>query len=151
MLIIGCGNRQRGDDAAGILVAEQLVSRGIRAEVCSGEASELMELWAGADEVIVIDAVVTGAEAGTIHVWDANSPLPHGKVSGSSHGFGVAEAVELSRALGTLPRRLRIYGIEGKRFEIGGELSPGVERAIEELAGTHFIGFSLPVSQNQNE
>ena len=147
MLIIGCGNRQRGDDAAGILVAEQLASRGIPTETCSGEASELMELWADAEEVIVIDAVVTGAAVGTVHVWDSRSPLPHCKVSGSTHGFGVAEAVELSRALGTLPGRLRIYGIEGKRFEIGGKLSPEVKRAIEEVASRHFPTFSTPISQ----
>lgn len=131
MLIIGCGNRQRGDDAAGVLAAERLLTLGIHAEVCSGEASELMDLWGGVDEVIVIDAVVTGAEAGVIHVWDANSALPHAKVSGSTHGFGLAEAVELSRALGTLPNKLLIYGIEGKSFGIANTMSPEVESAVE--------------------
>jgi len=131
MLIIGCGNRQRGDDGAGILAAERLRALGIDAETCSGESSELMELWNGSNDVIVIDAVVTGAELGAVHLWDAHHALPSGKVSCSTHGFGVAEAIELSRSLDCLPKRLSVYGIEASRFEIGGELSPEVERAID--------------------
>ena len=33
MLIIGCGNRTRGDDGAGVLVAERLRKLGIEAEM----------------------------------------------------------------------------------------------------------------------
>ena len=68
MLIVGCGNRQRGDDAAGILAAEKLSALGTTSRVCSGEPAELIEAWEGSDDVIVIDAVVTGAPVGTVHV-----------------------------------------------------------------------------------
>ena len=61
MLIIGCGNRDRGDDGAGILVAERLRELGIEANTRSGEAVDLIEAWKSADDVIVVDAVVTGA------------------------------------------------------------------------------------------
>lgn len=131
MLIIGCGNRERGDDAAGILVAERLRALAIHADIRAGEASELMKAWRDAAEVIVIDCVVSGATPGTVHVWDGQHPIGFGRSSGSTHGLGVGEAIELSRALGCLPERLRVYGIEGKRFEIGSEVSPEVERAVE--------------------
>jgi hydrogenase maturation protease len=134
-LILGCGNRQRGDDAAGILVAEQLRALGIAAEVCTGEVTELMDAWSGADDVIVIDAVVTGAPAGAVHVWDGRRLPAFATSTGSTHGLGVAQAIELARALDCLPARLRVYGIEGKRFEIGSQVSPEVERAIEEVVG----------------
>jgi len=133
MLILGCGNRQRGDDAAGILVAERLRTLGIAAEVCSGEPSELMGAWSGVDDVIVIDAVVAGAPAGTVHVWDGQHPPAFATATASTHGFGVAEAIELARALDRLPARLRVYGIEGKNFEIGSAISPEVECAMEEV------------------
>ena len=133
MLIIGCGNRQRGDDAAGILVAEQLRSLGIEAEICSGESSDLIELLRGVDDVIVIDSVLTGGELGAVHLWDAQYSLPLRKISGSTHGFGVAEAIELSRALDALPHKPRIYGIEGKNFEIGSAMSPEVEDGVHEV------------------
>jgi len=132
-LILGCGNRQRGDDAAGILAAERLRALGFTVEVYSGEASELMDAWSGADDVIVIDAVVSGATAGTVHVWDGRHPPAFASATGSTHGLGVAQAIELARALGCLPARLRVYGIEGQRFEVGSEVSPEVERAVEEV------------------
>ena len=92
-----------------------------------------MELWSGLDDVIVIDAVQTEKKAGTVHLFDLSYPLPLGKLSGSTHGFGVAEAIELSRALDAIPRRLRVYGIAGKNFNLGSALSPEVEHGIHEV------------------
>ena len=51
----------------------------------------------------------------------------------STHAFGLAEAVELARALGRLPPRLIVYGIEGKSFEAGVGLSPEVGAAVQEV------------------
>ncbi len=98
MLIIGCGNRERGDDGAGILVAERLRNLGIEAETRGGEAAELIEAWRGADDVIVVDAVVTGAPVG--HGARVGRPAAAGfrRTSASTHGLGVAEAIELAQA-----------------------------------------------------
>ena len=52
---------------------------------------------------------------------------------GSTHALGVAEAIELGRALGRLPRRLLVFGIEGGSFDAGAGLSPEVERAVGQL------------------
>jgi hypothetical protein len=41
--------------------------------------------------------------------------------------------IELSRALGRLPRRLSGYGIEGTSFGIGAPLSPQAETAVGEV------------------
>ncbi|MGO9087603.1 MAG: hydrogenase maturation protease [Candidatus Sulfotelmatobacter sp.] len=133
MLILGCGNRQRGDDGAGILAAERLCALGMAAQVCSGEPAELMDAWSGVQDVILIDAVVTGAPAGAVHEWDGEHLPVFATSTGSTHGFGVAQAIELARALDCLPARLRVYGIEGKQFEIGSPVSPEVERAVEEV------------------
>ncbi len=133
MLIIGCGNRERGDDAAGIRAAERLRSLNIDAEVCTGEPSELMDAWASADPVILIDAVVTGAPLGTVHVWDAQHLPRFGSSTGSTHGLGVAEAIELARALDRLPARLQVYGIEGIQFATGSQISSEVRQAVEEV------------------
>jgi hydrogenase maturation protease len=134
MLIIGCGNRQRSDDGAGILVAERLRDLGIPAETRSGEAADLIEAWRGADDVIVVDAVVTGAPVGTVQAWDARQPLASVSTTASTHSLGVAEAIGLAQVLQCLPARLRVYGIEGRQFEPGVEISPEVQRAIEEVA-----------------
>jgi len=40
----------------------------------------------------------------------------------------------LARALGRLPPRLIVYGVEGKAFEAGVGLSPEVKAAVQEVA-----------------
>lgn len=149
MLIIGCGNRQRSDDGAGILVAERLRELGIEAETRSGEAADLIEAWKGADDVIVVDAVMTGAPLGTVQAWDGRQPLISNRAAASTHGLGVAEAIELARVLNRLPTRLQVYGIEGGRFERGAEISPQVQRAVAEVAGRIIADLSAPRNRGQ--
>jgi hydrogenase maturation protease len=51
----------------------------------------------------------------------------------STHSFGVAEAVELARALGRPPARVVVFGIEGRDFTPGEGLSPDVGAAVDEV------------------
>jgi hydrogenase maturation protease len=46
---------------------------------------------------------------------------------------GLADAIELARALGRLPPRVTVYGIEGERFDTGAPLSDSVAGAIDEV------------------
>jgi hydrogenase maturation protease len=70
-----------------------------------------------------------------VHRFDARAEaLPAGRFGGSTHAFGLAEAIELARALDELPQRLVIYAIEGKAFESGAALSPEAAAAVESLA-----------------
>jgi hydrogenase maturation protease len=139
--IIGCGNAGRGDDAAGLLVARRLRELGVDALEHSGEGLALIESWRGQDAVILIDAVVTGAAPGAVTVWDGSeAPVAADSCRSSTHAFGVAEAVKLARVLGRLPARLLIYGIEGRRFDLGSapcaEVAAASERLAQRLAGT---------------
>ena len=94
----------------------------------------MIETWKGADFVILIDAVHSGGTPGTIYRFDAKTNLiPDSFFHYSTHAFSVAEAVELARALNQLPRRLVVYGIEGKTFDAGVGLSPEVEAAADEV------------------
>ena len=137
-LIIGLGNDYRSDDAVGRVVARKLGAEsldGVRILEESGEGAALMDAWRGADFVILIDAVHSGGKPGTIYRIDAHAEeIPRSFFHYSTHAFSVAEAVELARALGQLPPRLVIYGIEGKNFESGISLSPEIETAAEEAA-----------------
>jgi hydrogenase maturation protease len=136
-LIIGIGNEYRRDDAAGLIVARQLKERLADSAIVieqSGDGAALMEAWRSAETVIIIDAVMSGADPGTIHLLDAKTqPLPKDAFRCSTHAFGVAEAIELSRAMGELPGSLVVYGVEGKNFAAGVGLSPEVERAVGEV------------------
>jgi hydrogenase maturation protease len=135
VLILGCGNPDRSDDAAGLLVVRRLRELSVDALEHSGEALALIETWSGTPEVIVIDAVVSGAPPGTITVWAAfNLSLLPDQPRCSTHALGLAEAIELARVLDRLPTKLTLYGIEGVNFEHGGPLSPRVAEAVERLA-----------------
>ena len=134
-LVIGLGNSFRGDDGAGPAVARGLVDQvPARVRAYEGEPVGLIEEWTADDAVIVVDAVSSGAPPGTIHRLDPLSqPIPAALSQGSTHAFGLAETIELARALDRLPDRLAVYGIEGGRFTAGQELSPAVARAVESV------------------
>ena len=134
MLILGYGNDDRSDDAAGLVAARRLRSLGVDAVEFQSDALELMEVWSGHQKVMIIDAVVTGAEPGSVTIWEAHrTPLPPDRFPCSTHGLGLAEAVELARAMDRLPASLMIYGIEAIRFDRDGRVSPEVDQAIDRL------------------
>ena len=134
MRIIGCGNIDRGDDAAGILAARRLRDLGLDSMEHSGDGFALLELWHGSDDVVLVDAMVSGAEPGTVSVWDAASQRFQAEdCRCSTHGFGPAEAIEIGRALGRLPSRIRIYGIEAAGFEPGSAPSQEVLQAVSRV------------------
>ena len=131
-LVIGIGNPDRGDDAAGLEVARRL--RSTESSQLVNGSFDLMDIWAEADEVIVVDAARSGAPPGTIHsIMADKEPVPVGLLGTSTHSVGVAETVELARSLGRLPSRLLIYGIEAAEVGLGEGLSAEVERAVEQL------------------
>lgn len=148
MRIICCGNRERGDDGAGVLVANRLRDFGIEAETRTGEALELIGAWSGAKDVVVVDAIMTGAPVGAVLRLEGRQVTGPRSLPGSTHGFGVAEAIELARTLGRLPERLRVYGIEGQQFELGTEVSPQVRQAVEEVALQIAAECCLPMGSN---
>jgi len=138
VVVIGVGNELRGDDGAGLEVARRVGEAGLPASVTvhlhEGEAVGLLELWDGADAAVLVDTVRSGAPPGTIHRLDAShGPLPSRVRRSSSHTIGIAEAIELARALGTLPSGILVYGVEGQRFETGTELSQEVAQALDRL------------------
>jgi len=133
--VIGVGNRWQGDDGAGLAVARRLRELGVDARELEGDPTSLVETFGEADDVVVVDAASSGASPGTVRRFDARSgPLPARRLRSSTHALGVAEAIELARALDRLPARLAVYAVEGARFTGGEELSPEVERAVGRLA-----------------
>lgn len=143
--MIGVGNLYRCDDAVGILIARNLNKRkteNFKVIELSGEGTSLMEAWKSYNHVVIIDAVSSGASPGSIHRMDASQPISSDFFSCSTHNFGVAEAIELGRTLNQLPGNLQLYGIEGKIFRPGEELSPELELRINEVANEIFQNIS---------
>ena len=73
-VVVGMGNEYREDDGAGLAVAERLRGRvpaGVTVVPCEQEPSRLIDAWQDADAALVVDAVRSGAEPGTVHRFDA--------------------------------------------------------------------------------
>ena len=134
-IVIGVGNRDRGDDAAGPLVCDRLrtrpgVSPSLRVFVCEGSILDLALHWDRDDHVVIVDAMQPGAEPGRVVTVDATvEPLPvPGAVS--THEIDVSAAIELARTIGRMPSRLLLIGIEAEQTEWCTPPSPAVEAAI---------------------
>jgi hydrogenase maturation protease len=137
VLVVGLGNRLRGDDASGLEAARLVGKRATDVIVVEHERepTDLIELWQGARLAIVLDAL-EGDDPGRVHRFEAGrDTLPaHRSTSASTHALELAEVIELARSLGRLPDRLVVLGIEGERFETGAGLSDQVERAVHKAA-----------------
>lgn len=134
VVVIAIGNAWRSDDGAGLAVGHRVASiapAGVEVFELDGEPARVVEAWDGATLAVVIDAVRTGAPAGTLHRIDpVTRPLP-ATADQSSHALGPADAYELGRALGRLPERLVLIGIEAADTKTGQGFSPDVSAAID--------------------
>lgn len=149
-LVIGVGNPERGDDAAGRAVARLLpgtLPADVEIAEGDGEATSLLAQIEACGTAVLVDASASGAPAGTVRRFDvAAAPLPQDAGSLSSHGLGLATAIELARALGQLPPRCVVYAIEGASFTDGEPLSPAVAAAVDDVAGRLRAEFGPPTA-----
>jgi hydrogenase maturation protease len=138
-LLVGLGSPDRGDDAVGPAVARAVAALGLPGVrvVEHEDPTALVDLWTGRALAVVVDAVCSGAAPGSLVVLETGTDdlrLPESAWAatgrGGTHGFGLAAAVELARALGRLPRRMVVVGVEATRFDHGEPLSEPVARAV---------------------
>jgi hydrogenase maturation protease len=136
--ILGIGSPS-GDDQAGWLAVDALRAGGLQA---SGEiavdkldrpGANLIPLMDGADWVILIDAMQGGGPLGAIRHFGSHDWPAYGQGL-SSHGFGVLDALSLARALGSLPARLDVYGIEIGPLGPGAQMRGEIQSAAQQLA-----------------
>lgn len=136
--ILGIGSPS-GDDQAGWLVIDALHALGCAngMGVVTGKLDRpgagLVALLDDAEHAILVDAMQSGSSPGTLHCFNpADGPLPVAELS--SHGFGVLAALALAQALGSLPPRVEVYGIEIASAQPGDAVSAPVRLAIHALA-----------------
>jgi hydrogenase maturation protease len=135
-VVIGIGNPSRRDDGVGWVVADE-VGRRLGTDVdirrCDGEPARLLDAWTDVELAVVVDAMRSGAEPGAIRVLgtDGAARIPSSGGSVGSHSLGLAHAESLGRAVGRLPRRLVIIGIEGLDRGFGEGLSTPVAGSVD--------------------
>ena len=138
-VVIGLGNRCRGDDAAGLIAADFLRAMelpGIDIITGIADGTSLISKWEGVDCCVVVDCIASDGRRGAIHRFDAaDDPLPANLFTRlSTHSFSLPEAIELARAIGKLPDRFTVFGIEGHHFELGAAVDARIREAAQQAA-----------------
>ncbi len=129
-LVVGVGDWERGDEAAGLEVARRIADAGLEGvtAICwEGAALDLLESWAGYDRVVVVGVAVAGTEPGRLLTITADGADAEGAPR-------LAEALRFANATGRRPAKLDVLGIGPAQADPGTPLSRPVARATRALA-----------------
>lgn len=149
LLVVGCGNILRGDDAVGPVLVRHLFERGVPDSVrlVDGGTAGMDVAFGmrGAARVVLVDAASSGGEAGTVYrvPGDELATLP--PIDGlHTHSFRWDHALSFSTWLlgPERPTDVTVYLVEAASLEPGAPLTPAVEegmnRVIELIEREHY-------------
>lgn len=141
VLIIGCGNLLRGDDAVGPVLVRHLWERGLPAGVrCADGGTGGMDVafqMRGVPHVILVDACTSGSEPGALFKLQGSDVEHLPPLAGVNlHAFRWDHALAFARwALkDDYPAHIDVYLIEAQGLAVGAPLSPPVEQSMHRLA-----------------
>ena len=139
-LVAGVGSPILGDDGVGIHVVRELSGRELPATI------DLCELGTGGlavadwlcdhDALVVVDAIITGAPPGTVHVLTGDE-LARGAHLGQGHEPSLPQALALARKLleKRMPDHVWVVAVEALELtEFSEQLSPAVQAAVPAAA-----------------
>jgi len=138
--VIGIGNLLRADDGVGIHAVERLREERPEVEAIDVSTSEIgiLEHIRGRGRVVIIDAITTGAEPGTIHKIQ---PRDLGSEEFRSHGLSLSTTLQLGSQLypGEMPERLVILAVEAEDItsystELTAKVQSAIPRLMEEIS-----------------
>jgi len=136
VLVLGLGNILLSDEGAGVKAIEELQNK----YDCSGAVEfvdggtiglELLSYFEGRSHILIIDAVKTGREPGTIVRID--DPPAYFSSKTSPHQIGLADVMGIAVITDIMPKNIALFGIEPKQLSTGLELSPEVARNLSQL------------------
>ena len=137
-VVLGIGNVLLQDEAVGALAAQELERRfyipeGV--EILDGGTAgiELMGFIAGKDLLVIIDAVKSGKEPGTVMRAEGDEVPATFRQRLSPHQIGLSDLLATTMLLGEAPDKMVLFGMEPASMETGIGLSEQVEASFERL------------------
>jgi hydrogenase maturation protease len=136
-IVVGLGNPVRSDDSVGLRIVEAVRRAGVPANVTLETAGTcglgILDLIAGHDRLLLVDAIDLGLTPGAIRLLDLAdlaevTPLH----TVSSHDADLLAALETGRRLGLdLPDRIEIIAVQiADITTLSEELSSDVQAAV---------------------
>jgi hydrogenase maturation protease len=114
--VIGLGNPLASDDAIGLHVARELQGMRLPSNVevvaAGSVGPSILELIAGADKVVLIDAAIGGSKPGTVHRLSLDDIQT--RKAKSLHEIGLADLLRVAQLSQPeiFPKKLVILGVE---------------------------------------
>lgn len=143
--IIGCGNANRSDDAAGLEVVRALKSRGnlssrddIRVLDAGTDGMAVMFAARGCSALVVVDACKTGAAPGALFEVPGHELERTPSSSLNLHDFRWDNALFAGRKMygDDFPGDVKVYLIEAKSLDLGLGLSAEVGATVSTVVKT---------------
>ncbi|HEX7155758.1 MAG TPA: HyaD/HybD family hydrogenase maturation endopeptidase [Burkholderiaceae bacterium] len=139
-VVLGVGNLLLGDEGAGPRTIEALARDGrvpLEVALIDGgtSAMELLDDLAGADLLLIVDAVAHGAPPGAVVVLEGEQVPEFFTLKLSPHQVGLSDVLATLRLLDQSPRETVIIGVQPQTLAMGLQLSPPVAAAVPQLVG----------------
>ncbi len=137
-VVIGVGSRACADDAIGLRLVEALRARGGAPRVALWEDNDALDVASGLLELdapaVLVDCADMGLPPGSWRAFDAeDARLAEAEAAASTHGFGLADALALARALG-YAHPVRVFGVQPFEVRPGRpHLSPPMQARVAPL------------------
>ncbi len=135
-IVVGIGNPILKDDSVGIKVVERI--EGVDTAVLTTTNFEVLDVIAGYELAIIVDAIKTGAEPGSIYVLSLGDILISRNYT-NTHNLTLATTLKLGYEIfpERMPKDIKIVAIEVEDAEsFGEECTPKVREAIPKAVET---------------
>lgn len=141
LVVIGCGNPNRSDDGAGVMVAKQLLARPrpssapVKIFDAGTNGIDVLFQARGAQKLVIVDAAASGSEPGAIFEVPGseleNRPAP----SFNLHDFRWDHALYAGRRTWAddFPTDVTVFLIEAASLGFGLDLTPSIAAAADKV------------------
>ncbi len=138
ILVLGLGNLIMSDDGLGSRVISELERRfvpGAQVQLLDGGTLglDLLPRLEGIDRLLIVDALQMGADPGTLFRLEGEE-VPRAFANKLSvHQMGLQDLLAVAELQGNLPSELVVIGAQSGLIEMGMELSPPVDSALDKV------------------
>lgn len=131
IVVLGVGNVLYADEGVGVCAVDEIARRyelPPEVELIDGGTSgmELLDALAGADRLVIVDAVASGASPGTIVRLEGDAVPRFFTTKLSPHQVGLCDVLAALSLMEASPAETVIIGVEPASLEMSMELSPTV-------------------------
>ena len=138
ILVMGVGNILLTDEGIGVRTVEALEAlyefpEGVDIVDGGTAGMELMETMANRDQVILIDAVNTGAAPGTLITLEDDEVPALFRSRISPHQLGISDLLGVMQLTGETPKHFTLFGAVPFSMDTGTELSADMAPLLPEL------------------